>query len=342
MRRGRWSLGTGFLLVLLCLLLSSVTFGVTVSVSEFVLLAENEDPIDVSFIIHNGDSQAIAFEVRVIDWTLENERLLTMDPGTIDRSCAAWITTQVQASRLEPGQESKVGIRVEPDLSRPGAFWCGLLVRVRAPEDSGGTGITALREFLVKLLVTASSADLRARVLAVTPFGMNPVWAVAEFENTGNAFLQDVQGWMVLEDQGGQELARLALERFDSLPGTTTRLSAAWPWALQTSGIYLLRAVFDLGREQHLAGETAFRIPELELEPVPGAVHAPTDLDSDGLYEDIDGDGALGMADIDALTVYIDHVALQRNARAFDFNNDGTLNLSDVPILYDIVSQAEI
>lgn len=60
----------------------------------------------------------------------------------------------------------------------------------------------------------------------------------------------------------------------------------------------------------------------------------PTDPDSDGHYEDINGDGATNVADAQALFVNLDSSAVQNNPSAFDFNSDDKVNVADAQALF--------
>lgn len=60
----------------------------------------------------------------------------------------------------------------------------------------------------------------------------------------------------------------------------------------------------------------------------------PQDVDNDGLYEDVNGDGAFNIADVQALFSNLDSDDVQQNPEAFDFNGDGGVNISDVQTLF--------
>jgi len=335
-------LRTALLVLPLCLVPAVASSAVTISVSEFVFNVTTAEMLDTSFVIHNGDAEAIALEISVVDWNLAEGNVTMVHPaGTIEQSCATWLTAVIETNSLDPNEEASVALRIRPDVERAGTSWCGVLVRIRQANGDERGGITAMREFLVKILVTVLPGETAARVRSVSPYGKDPFWAAVEFENTGEVFLQSVDGWMVLENGRGEELFRTELPTFDSLPGSITWLEARWEWGLLIPGIYLVRAVFDLGEERLLAGETAFQLRSLSLEPVPGAQHAPADLDGDGLYEDIDGDGSFDGSDVEALSAHFERVSMQRNARAFDFDNDGALSDSDVLSLNALVLQEE-
>jgi PKD repeat protein len=61
----------------------------------------------------------------------------------------------------------------------------------------------------------------------------------------------------------------------------------------------------------------------------------PGDLDGDGLYEDVNGDGEFDMGDAQALFANRNTDAVQNNVAAFDFNGDGVVDVGDVQALFD-------
>jgi len=65
------------------------------------------------------------------------------------------------------------------------------------------------------------------------------------------------------------------------------------------------------------------------IPPIVGA-ESPTDPDGDGVYEDVNGDGTTDVADVQALLDSFDGQTAQDNAAAFDFTDDGTLDVLDV------------
>ncbi|RLM53930.1 PKD domain-containing protein [Halobellus sp. Atlit-31R] len=59
-----------------------------------------------------------------------------------------------------------------------------------------------------------------------------------------------------------------------------------------------------------------------------------TDVDDDGAYEDINGDGEFDIVDVQGLFVNLDDDAVQETPAYFDFNDDGTVDVVDVQALF--------
>jgi subtilisin family serine protease len=70
------------------------------------------------------------------------------------------------------------------------------------------------------------------------------------------------------------------------------------------------------------------------IEPIGAATSPPNDLDADGRYEDVNGDGAFNIGDVAALFTLYRSGAIQDQSENFDFNNDGSVNIGDVSQLF--------
>jgi len=64
----------------------------------------------------------------------------------------------------------------------------------------------------------------------------------------------------------------------------------------------------------------------------------PTDPDGDGRYEDVDGDGDVDRDDVEALFANRDDDLVRSHPDAFDFSDDGTVDIADVQRLFNEVS----
>lgn len=60
----------------------------------------------------------------------------------------------------------------------------------------------------------------------------------------------------------------------------------------------------------------------------------PTDPDSDGRYEDVNGDGVVNVVDVQALFDSLGDPTVQKNPAAFDFSGDGRVGVVDVQRLF--------
>ena len=71
--------------------------------------------------------------------------------------------------------------------------------------------------------------------------------------------------------------------------------------------------------------------------PVGGTFPAPTDLDGDGLYEDLDGNGFVGFNDVVIYYQNMDFIERNQPLAAFDYDGSGFIGFNDVVWLYQRV-----
>jgi PKD repeat protein len=77
---------------------------------------------------------------------------------------------------------------------------------------------------------------------------------------------------------------------------------------------------------------TAMTAPEppVNVPKLPGQKNAPTDIDDNGKYEDMNGDGKFDLTDVGLYSRY--YSTLQRNGQSdlFDYTGDGKIDYRDV------------
>lgn len=75
-------------------------------------------------------------------------------------------------------------------------------------------------------------------------------------------------------------------------------------------------------------------LPQPSLLPLPGQAAIPTDLDGDGLCEDLNGDLQMGLFDLYLFFNNLGWIQENEPLSYFDFSNDGKINLSDLYALF--------
>jgi PKD repeat protein len=73
------------------------------------------------------------------------------------------------------------------------------------------------------------------------------------------------------------------------------------------------------------------------LTAFPGYTNPPSDLNQDGLYEDINGNGMLDFDDVVAYYDNMDWIEENVHLELFDFNKNGLIDFDDVVKLYDML-----
>ncbi len=68
---------------------------------------------------------------------------------------------------------------------------------------------------------------------------------------------------------------------------------------------------------------------------VPGGSAVPHDLNHDGLYRDVDGNGILDFNDVVVYFNQMDWIAENEPVGAFDFNKNGQIDFNDIVMLFN-------
>jgi len=76
--------------------------------------------------------------------------------------------------------------------------------------------------------------------------------------------------------------------------------------------------------------------------PVPPSEKVPRDLNNDGLYEDINGNGALDFNDVVTFFNQMDWIAKNEPPAAFDFNKNSRIDFSDIVVLFNEIGNEPV
>jgi P pilus assembly chaperone PapD len=309
-----------------------------ISQIEFDLALPRGAVDTLTFSVLNNETDPLEIQISLADWdrdiTGENR---FYPPGTLPRSAAPWLSVSPLRFELEPNKQQEVRFSIKVPLDIAGTYWAAIMVEA-APKQTQpqppGTTVIVRRRFAVKVLETPPGTGTKdGRITLIDVRGLNPPNYLVEFENRGTIHAPRVTGRIELRDERGTLLEKLDLESFPILPGAKRLLkvtSARKKGDLLPPGKYLVVAVLDYGGETLAGGQFVLRIKPLQLVPIGTASAPPQDLDKDGLYEDINADGKLTLDDPALLGLNLDRPAVQENARAFDFDNDGDADFDDV------------
>ena len=129
-------------------------------------------------------------------------------------------------------------------------------------------------------------------------------------------------------------------------PVASTQTDAAGQYALAAQpGTYTVRVV-KLGFEVETAVVTLVSEEGVVLDftlppgpdPLPGFDTPPRDLDSDGLHEDVDGDGRFSIFDVQVFFRFLDSDPVQNNPSLFDFSDTGgDVDVLDVQAMFELL-----
>jgi len=189
---------------------------------------------------------------------------------------------------------------------------------IPSDDDSASAGVTVHKpaEFGVEITDT-SSPVVQNETLLVN----------ATVENAGD--LSDTQS--VTLTVGGQQ--RNSTE-VTLTGGDSTTVTLAWVTNGGDADEYdAVVASADADADARAPVTVVEDESELGPPPVVG-VDPPRDLDGDGLYRDLNGDGSLTVADVQIFFQNRESDVIQDNVDAFDFRTDGALSIGDVQLLF--------
>lgn len=287
-----------------------------------------------SFIVRNETDVPERLTVYVGDWDrdeLGGNRFYP--PGTISRSLAPWLTVTPSSFTLGPGATREIqGTLTVPRTATVGAYWGIVFVHGEPrPVVQGGTTVMVAKRIGIKVYATVGSPRPQGEVRRLEFRGLNPLWLVVEFANSGLANLREVRVDVQVYDARGELLAHVKPTPVPCLPGGV-RWIVAETELRPAPGTYLVVARVDLGGAEILAAQGTLRVRPLSLVPLAGG-SLPRDLDGDGLYEDTTGDGVFDERDVELFRNAWRGAAVQGNARAFDYDNSGRVDEEDVKAL---------
>ncbi len=308
---------------------------------EFDLVLPRGASETLSFQVLNNEAEPLEIQINLADWdrdiTGENR---FYPPGTLPRSLAPWLSVSPLRFDLAPNEQREIRFSIKVPSDIAGTHWAAIMVEAapKQPQPQPpGTTIVVRRRFAVKVLETPPGTGTKdGRITLIDVRGLNPPNIFIEFENRGTIHTPEVKGRIEIRDDKGAPLEKLEVESFPALPGAKRLLkvtSARKKGDLLPPGKYLILAILDYGGESLAGGQFVLRIKPLQLAPIGSATAPPQDVDKDGLYEDINADNKLSLEDAALLGLNIDKPAVQENARAFDFDNDGDADLDDVVTL---------
>lgn len=193
--------------------------------------------------------------------------------GTLDRSCASWISLNPVEQAVEGGGELDIRLTVAvPDDVEAGGHWCALTVdQVADPLAApAGIGVQFLASISIGVFVYVPPVERAARILDVRFDGDE---ASVRIANEGNAPIA-VEGRFELSPAGGGEPIAVV-----PLPRTTVLLEPiASRWISVTlpdrsrlpSGRYQARVILDIGTDHYLGVQKEIdlrRGPERQPQP---------------------------------------------------------------------------
>lgn len=215
------------------------------------------------------NQKATRFRARIEDWWRSEDGAQSFygAPGTLQHSCARWVSLNPVESTVTPGETMvvRITITVPPEMAS-GGYWCALTVdEVPDPlAPASGVGVRFVASVSSGIFVNVGTVLRAARILDLQ---VGAAQAFVRLRNEGNAPV-GIDGRLEFYAPGAAEptatvtVPRGTLLTEPSVDGTLTSILP--PAAALPSGRYRVRAILDYGAEHFIGAE---RDVELVREP---------------------------------------------------------------------------
>ena len=181
-----------------------------------------------------------------------------------------------------------------------------------------------LSGFKIYLNITDPSV---AEITAVTyPSGFSMSSTSPVPFTSGTLKAMDLYATFVPDGSTGIPLATVTLHGLSPgltrLHGTVAIISANIPWSEDYTSTTTITDGKITVNGQQIASSNPVAIPDY--------INRPTDPNTDGLYEDLNGDGLITFDDVRAYFEYYDWIQENEPASLFDFNANGKIDFGDI------------
>lgn len=279
-------------MAVLCLALSPSAGSATFSVSPMELhLAAQGGTRQVEAITVTNDGEApltlklyLADSRLMADGTEEN-----LQPGTLARSCATWVTLGNEVLELGPNETARVSVATDVPKDADGSHWAKIYVEeISAPQPSvTRAGDRTYQVFLVQRMGIrvfqdvpgTEQPDARITNVDIGRDEDSHSRVLVSVQNTGNTLLR-CSGYVEIRDSVGAVSESLPLGtegRFTVFPEGARDLTVALPANL-APGTYTGLAIVDFGGDHLVAGDAVFRVTAEGILPgIAGPEPSPPD-----------------------------------------------------------------
>lgn len=257
--------------------------GLAISPLTFEISANPGDVITNSVRVYNPNPQAIAVLFHVEDFAAEGERgqAIIEQAESTPYSIAQWTSIDQTEILIEPNIATLVNFTIRvPVNAEPGGHYGAITAEASGGAVDGSGAVIAQK--VAALLLVSVAGEVRES-LTVTDFA-GPAGAVLDasaitltsrFENSGTVHLKP-RGFVTITNVFGREVAQVALDQRNVLPGTKRIVETTW----QPEGFTIgkmraqLAAIYGSTNEPITASVEFWVIPMNVVGPVLAALAA--------------------------------------------------------------------
>jgi PKD repeat protein len=153
------------------------------------------------------------------------------------------------------------------------------------------------------------------------------------------AFQETVPDTDLKAVRGDEELVVV----YEGVTSISLTYNVTLPDDAQDGDVFTVSGVLEVADgETTVPGDTSIEVGQDDGIPaLPGQEDPPQDLDNDGLYEDVSGDGAFTIADVQVFFQHRDATVVQNHPEAFNFAGDepADVSIGDVQALFQLFQE---
>lgn len=219
----------------------------------------------------DSNQRTTHFKARVEDWwrSEDGTQSYYVEPGTLNRSCADWVSLNPVEASVQPGETLTIRLTVKvPEEVASGGFWCALTVdEVPNPLDQAreGVGVRFIASVSTGIFVSLAPLEPKA---AISSLSVRRHAVEVGVRNDGNTPV-GVEGRIeFLSATAADPVATVQLLRRTVLtePTRDAQLSARLPSAkVLPPGRYRVRAILDYGADHYIGAEREIDVNSEDL-----------------------------------------------------------------------------
>lgn len=256
---------------------------------------------------------------------------------------AVGVTTTVTYPEVASNQSSEFAVDIADSSGETATDRVAVTVENTDTTDGGDSNQTVALSPAEQNVTVNESTTVDLEIGSVTN-GVGAYDFTLTLNDSARAVITDVslggdpgQADVSIADDGSNVSVTAALA--DTADTGTVTLTTVTITGADAGTVSINPVINDVGDESgnpYTIAETSGATLTVEGGPgdVTGDGNAAQDIDGDGLYEDVNGDGKAGASDVQAFFAAQDSEAIQSNPAAFDFNGDGTVSISDIQALF--------
>lgn len=222
----------------------------------------------------DADQPETRFKARVEDWWRSEDGTQSFygAAGTLQHSCARWVSLNPVESSVKPGDTLTIRITVSvPVEMASGGYWCALTID-EIPDPlavQSGVGVKFVASVSTGIFVNVGTVTRSARILDLQPGAES---MLLKLRNDGNTPV-GIDGRLEFYAPGGTApVATVVVPRRTLLtePSLDSSVVCALPPSnLLPSGRYRVRAILDYGAAHYLGAEREVELVRASARPLP-------------------------------------------------------------------------